>query len=111
MGQDNLKNFASLDIRVGEILEVDDFSEALNPSYVIRINFGDSIGIKKTSAQVTNYTKESLIGKKCIAIINLGDKQIGPIMSQCLLLGSVSKNNTVQLLSPEEYASIGDRIA
>ena len=111
MGQDNLKNFASLDIRVGEILEVDDFSEALNPSYVIRINFGDSIGIKKTSAQVTNYTKESLIGKKCIAIINLGDKQIGPIMSQCLVLGSVSKNNTVQLLSPEENASIGDRIA
>lgn len=111
MGQDNLKNFASLDIRVGEILEVDDFAEALNPSYVIRINFGDSIGIKKTSAQVTNYTKESLIGRKCIAIINLGDKQIGPIMSQCLVLGSVSKNNTVQLLSPEENASIGDRIA
>ena len=71
MGQDNLKNFVSLDIRVGEILEVDDFYEALNPSYVIRINFGDSIGIKKTSAQVTNYTKESLIGRKCIAIINL----------------------------------------
>ena len=111
MGQDNLKNFASLDIRVGEILEVDDFYEALNPSYVIRINFGDSIGIKKTSAQVTNYTKESLIGRKCIAIINLGDKQIGPIMSQCLVLGSVSKNNTVQLLSPEENASIGDCIA
>tara|TARA_B100001093_G_C26818305_1_gene1010748 strand:+ start:1833 stop:2168 length:336 start_codon:yes stop_codon:yes gene_type:complete len=111
MGQDNLKNFASLDIRVGEILEVDDFSEALNPSYVIRINFGDSIGIKKTSAQVTNYTKESLIGRKCIAIINLGDKQIGPIMSQCLVLGSVSKNNTVQLLSPEKNASIGDRIS
>ena len=111
MGQDNLKNFASLDIRVGEILEVNDFSEALNPSYVIRINFGDSIGIKKTSAQVTNYTKESLIGRKCIAIINLGDKQIGPIMSECLVLGSVSKNNTVQLLSPEENASIGDRIA
>ena len=111
MGQDNLKNFISLDIRVGEILEVDDFYEALNPSYVIRINFGDSIGIKKTSAQVTNYTKESLIGRKCIAIINLGDKQIGPIMSQCLVLGSVSKNNTVQLLSPEENASIGDRIA
>ena len=111
MGQDNLKNFASLDIRVGEILEVDDFYEALNPSYVIRINFGDSIGIKKTSAQVTNYTKESLIGRKCIAIINLGDKQIGPIISQCLVLGSVSKNNAVQLLSPEENASIGDRIA
>ena len=111
MGQDNLKNFASLDIRVGEILEVEDFPEALNPSYIIRINFGDAIGIKKTSAQVTNYTKESLVGRKCIAIINLGDKQIGPIISQCLILGSISKNNTVQLLSPEENVSIGDRIA
>ena len=111
MGQDNLKNFASLDIRVGEILEVNDFSEALNPSYVIRINFGDSIGIKKTSAQVTNYTKESLLGRKCIAIINLGDKQFGPLMSQCLVFGSVSMNNAVQLLAPEENASIGDRIA
>ena len=111
MGQDNLKNFASLDIRVGEILEVEDFPEALNPSYIIRINFGDAIGIKKTSAQVTNYTKESLIGRKCIAIINLGDKQIGPIISQCLILGSVTINNTVQLLSPEENVSIGDRIA
>ena len=111
MGQDNLKSFASLDIRVGEILEVEDFTEAMNPSYVIRINFGDAIGIKKTSAQVTNYTKESLIGRKCIAIINLGDKQIGPIMSQCLVLGSVSKKNNVHLLSPEKNASIGDRIA
>tara|TARA_X000001036_G_scaffold231176_1_gene216010 strand:- start:199 stop:534 length:336 start_codon:yes stop_codon:yes gene_type:complete len=111
MGQDNLKNFASLDIRVGEILEVEDFPEALNPSYIIRINFGDAIGIKKTSAQVTNYTKESLVGRKCIAIINLGDKQIGPIISQCLILGSISRNNTVQLLSPEENVSIGDRIA
>ena len=111
MGQDNLKNFASLDIRVGEILEVEDFPEALNPSYIIRINFGDAIGIKKTSAQVTNYTKESLIGRKCIAIINLGDKQIGPIISQCLILGSVTTNNTVHLLSPEESVSIGDRIA
>ena len=111
MGQDNLKNFASLDIRVGEILEVEDFPEALNPSYIIRINFGDAIGVKKTSAQVTNYTKESLIGRKCIAIINLGDKQIGPIISLCLILGSVTTNNTVQLLSPEENVSIGDRIA
>ena len=111
MGQDNLKNFASLDIRVGEILEVEDFPQALNPSYIIRINFGDAIGIKKTSAQLTNYTKESLIGRKCIAIINLGDKQIGPIISQCLILGSVTTNNTVQLLSPEENVSIGDRIA
>ena len=111
MVQDNLESFSSLDIRVGEIFEVEDFPEAVNPSYIIRINFGNSIGIKKTSAQVTNYTKNSLIGRKCIAIINLGDKQIGPVMSQCLILGSISKWNEVELLSPEKTASIGDKIA
>jgi|TARA_B110000914_G_scaffold114599_1_gene100189 tRNA-binding protein len=111
MVQDNLESFSSLDIRVGEIFEVEDFTEAVNPSYIIRINFGNSIGIKKTSAQVTNYTKNSLIGRKCIAIINLGDKQIGPVMSQCLILGSISKCNEVELLSPEKTASIGDKIA
>ena len=111
MVQDNLESFSSLDIRVGEIFEVKDFPEAVNPSYIIRINFGNSIGIKKTSAQVTNYTKNSLIGRKCIAIINPGDKQIGPVMSQCLILGSISKCNEVELLSPEKTASIGDKIA
>mgnify|MGYP001399283807 CR=1 FL=1 len=106
-----MDNFTSLDIRVGEILDVEDFPEAINPSYIVNVNFGEVIGIKKTSAQITNYTKESLIGRKCIAIINLGDKQIGPIMSQCLVLGSISKNNKVELLSPDEMASIGDKIA
>tara|TARA_B100000902_G_scaffold16349_2_gene19577 strand:- start:15477 stop:15812 length:336 start_codon:yes stop_codon:yes gene_type:complete len=111
MGKENMDNFTSLDIRVGEILDVEDFPEAINPSYIVNVNFGEVIGIKKTSAQITNYTKESLIGRKCIAIINLGDKQIGPIMSQCLVLGSISKNNKVELLSPDEMASIGDKIA
>ena len=111
MGQDNLESFYSLDIRVGEILDVQDFPQAVNPSYILHINFGDVIGIKKTSAQVTNYNKELLIGRKCIAIINLGERQIGPIMSQCLILGSISDNLKVKLLSPEETSSIGDKIA
>ena len=111
MVKENINNFASLDIRVGEIINVDDFPEAINPSYVIEINFGKEIGIKKTSAQITNYTKESLTGKKCIGIINLGEKQIGPIMSQCLILGSVDENKLVSLLSPDSMASVGDKIA
>lgn len=111
MVKENLNNFASLDIRVGEIIDVQDFPEAMNPSYVLEINFGENIGIKKTSAQITNYKKESLTGRKCIAVINLGDKQIGPIISQCLILGSISKDNTVNLISPEDKASIGDKIA
>jgi len=111
MVKENINNFASLDIRVGEIIDVQDFPEAMNPSYVLEINFGENIGIKKTSAQITNYKKESLTGRKCIAVINLGDKQIGPIISQCLILGSISKDNTVNLILPEDKASIGDKIA
>lgn len=111
MVKENINNFASLDIRVGEIIDVQDFPEAMNPSYILEINFGENIGIKKTSAQITNYKKESLTGRKCIAVINLGDKQIGPIISQCLILGSISKDNTVNLIFPEDKASIGDKIA
>lgn len=111
MVKENINNFASLDIRVGEIIDVQDFPEAMNPSYILEINFGENIGIKKTSAQITNYKKEYLIGRKCIAVINLGDKQIGPIISQCLILGSISKDNTVNLILPEDKASIGDKIA
>ena len=111
MGKEKIDYLNSLDIRVGEIINVDDFPEAINPSYVIEINFGKEIGIKKTSAQITNYTKESLNGKKCIGIVNLGEKQIGPIMSQCLILGSVDENKLVSLLSPDNMASVGDKIA
>ena len=111
MGKENIDYFNSLDIRVGEIINVDDFPEAINPSYVIEINFGKEIGIKKTSAQITNYTKESLTGKKCIGIINLGEKQIGPIMSQCLVLGSITSNGDVLLLNPDKNAKLGDKIS
>ena len=69
------------------------------------------IGIKKTSAQVTNYTLKELENKNCIAVINLGDKQIGPIMSQCLVLCSISPNGDVLLLSPDTNAKLGDKIS
>ena len=69
------------------------------------------IGVKKTSAQVTNYTLKELENKKCIAVINLGDKQIGPIMSQCLVLGSITSNGDVLLLNPDKNAKLGDKIS
>ena len=83
----------------------------LKPSYLLNIDFGEEIGIKKTSAQITNYSIESLINKKCIGIINLGDKQIGSIMSQCLVLGSTDINGDVLLLNPDKDASIGDKVS
>ena len=107
----NVEKFANLDIRVGEILSAEVFEEAKKPAYILKIDFGKDIGIKKTSAQITNYDTSELIGFKCIGIVNLGDKQIGPIISQCLILGSTDSNGDVLLLKPSEGSMIGDKVS
>ena len=107
----NIENFQELDIRVGKIISVEEFPEIKKPSYILNIDFGDEVGIKKTSAQITNYSIENLIGKKCIAVINLGEKQIGRIMSQCLILGSINNKGNVLLVNPDKNASLGDKIS
>ena len=111
MENENINLFSKLDIRVGKIVSAEKFKEAIKPAYILTIDFGLDIGIKKTSAQVTNYTLKELENKNCIAVINLGDKQIGPIMSQCLVLGSLSPNGDVLLLSPDTNAKLGDKIS
>ena len=107
----NVENFANLDIRVGQILSAEVFEEAKKPAYILKIDFGNDIGIKKTSAQVTNYQLDELIGVRCIGVINLGDKQIGPIISQCLILGSINDNGDVLLLQPSPEADLGDKVS
>ena len=107
----NVENFANLDIRVGEILSAEVFEEAKKPAYILKIDFGNDIGIKKTSAQITNYQLDELIGVRCIGVINLGDKQIGPIISQCLILGSINDNGDVLLLQPSPEADLGDKVS
>ena len=107
----NVENFANLDIRVGEILSAEVFEEAKKPAYILKIDFGNDIGIKKTSAQITNYQLDELIGVRCIGVINLGDKQIGPIISQCLILGSINENGDVLLLQPSPEADLGDKVS
>ena len=84
----NVEKFANLDIRVGEILSAEVFEEAKKPAYILKIDFGKHIGI-----------------------INLGDKQIGPIISQCLILGSTDSNGDVLLLKPSEGSMIGDKVS
>ena len=111
MENENINLFSKLDIRVGKIVSAEEFKEANKPAYILTIDFGLNIGIKKTSAQVTNYTLKELEDKKCIAVINLGDKQIGPIMSQCLVLGSITSNGDVLLLNPDKNAKLGDKIS
>lgn len=92
-------DFEKLDIRSGTIISASDFPKARNPSYQLEIDFGD-LGIKKTSAQITDlYQKEELIGKQIIAIVNFPKKQIANFFSECLVLGVIGENKEVTILT------------
>jgi len=94
------EDFTKVDLRIGTIIEVNDFPEARNPAYQIVIDFGE-LGIKKTSAQITTlYTKEYLIQKQIVAVVNFPKKQIAKFMSECLMLGAVDGKDVI-LLNPE----------
>ena len=100
MSEISWDDFAKVDMRVGTILEVDDFPEARNPAYKLKIDFGE-LGIRKSSAQITSlYSKEELIGKQIIAVVNFPKKQIGPFMSECLVMGVYGEGKDVILLQP-----------
>ena len=103
-------DFTKVDMRVGQIISVSDFPEARNPSYILNVDFGP-LGTKKTSAQVTNYKKENLLDRLVVAVFNFPPKQIGPIMSEVLVLGAVEKDGTVRLLKPDPDCELGSRVA
>lgn len=104
-------DFEKVDIRVGEILEVEDFPEARKPAYKLKINFGDEIGVKKSSAQLPpNYSKEELKGKKVLAVVNFAPRQIGPFISEVLTLGVPGDNGECVLVLPDERATIGGKL-
>ncbi|MEO5893804.1 MAG: tRNA-binding protein [Ferruginibacter sp.] len=93
-------DFEKIDIRVGTVLTVAGFPKARKPSYQLTIDFGES-GIKRSSAQITSlYTKEALVGKQVIAIVNFPPRQIANFFSECLVLGVYDENNEVVLLQP-----------
>ncbi len=103
-------DFEKVEMRVGTILEANEFPKARNPSYQLLIDFGSEIGQRKTSAQLTAlYSKEELIGKQVIAVVNFPKKQIANFMSECLVLGAVEGKN-VTLLQPERGVKNGLRI-
>jgi tRNA-binding protein len=94
------QDFEKVDMRIGTILEVNDFPEARKPAYQLTIDFGTEIGIKKSSAQITKrYSKEDLKAKQIVAVVNFPKKQIGNFMSECLVLGSVNEDDIVLLTS------------
>ncbi|SEW18605.1 tRNA-binding protein [Chitinophaga arvensicola] len=105
-------DFEKVEMRVGTILEANDFPKARNPSYQLVIDFGPEIGIRKSSAQITHlYQKEDLIGKQVIAVVNFPPKQIANFMSECLVLGAVGDKKEITLIHPDMKVSNGQRIA
>jgi tRNA-binding protein len=105
------EEFEKVEMRIGTILEVNDFPEARKPAYQLIIDFGDEIGIRKTSAQITKrYYKDVLIGKQVVAVINFPKKQIGKFKSECLVLGSVGEGNDIVLLTSDVKVTNGLRI-
>lgn len=104
-------DFEKVEMRVGTIIEANDFPEAKNPAFQLIIDFGSEIGIKKSSAQITKcYEKEALIGKQIVAVINFPKKQIGKFMSDCLVLGSIGNNKDIVLLSSDLKVENGLRV-
>ena len=104
-------DFEKVDMRVGRIVAVEDFPEARRPAWKLRIDFGPEIGEKRSSAQITNYTREQLDGRLVVAVVNFPPRQIGPVRSEVLVLGAVADDHPVLLLEPDAGSAPGDRIA
>jgi tRNA-binding protein len=104
-------DFLAVDMRVGRIVEVEDFPEARKPAWKLRIDFGPEIGERRSSAQITNYERDELIGRLVIGVVNFPPRQIGPVRSEVLVLGAVSETHPVLLLQPDMGSVPGDRVA
>lgn len=106
------QQFEAVEMRVGTITDAKEFAETKKPAYKLYIDFGERIGVKKTSAQITRlYAKEELIGKQVVAVINFPPKQIANFMSECLVLGVVGQGDDVVLLQPDQAVENGLRIS
>ncbi len=104
-------DFEKLELRIGKIIEVEDFPEARKPAYIVTVDFGDDIGIKRSSAQLTDlYSKAGLLGKQIVGVVNFPPKQIGPVMSEFLVTGFYQKDGSVILAVPEREAELGSRL-
>lgn len=104
-------DFQQVELRVGVIVEIDDFPEARVPAYKVKADFGPQLGIRKTSAQITSlYSKEELIGKQIVGVVNFPPKQIGPFRSEFLLTGFYREDGAVVLAVPERQVPLGAKL-
>lgn len=105
------QDFEKVELRVGRIISADVFKEARKPAYILQVDFGEEMGIKKSSAQITGlYTLEELVGKLVVGVVNFPEKQIGPLMSQCLITGFHNEDGEVALCVPDRNVPLGAKL-
>ena len=110
MNMATFDDFMKLDIRVGTIVEAQVFKKARRPAYQLRVDFGEELGVKKSSAQITeHYTPEALIGRQVLAVVNFPPRQIADFMSEVLVLGTYSEGGVV-LIAPDKPVKNGDKL-
>lgn len=111
MSEISFDDFVKVDVRVGTVLRAEPFPEARNPAIKLWIDFGDEIGEKKTSAQITvHYRPEALVGRQVMAVVNFPPRQIGKFMSEVLVLGMPDENGEVVLVGPDQKVPDGGRL-
>ena len=104
-------DFLKVELRVGRILSAETFAQARKPAYVLQVDFGPRLGVRKSSAQVTtHYTPEQLVGRQVVAVVNFPRKQIGPLMSECLVTGFHDADGAVRLCVPDQDVPLGTRL-
>ena len=111
MAEISFDDFLKVDVRVGEVIRAEDYSEARKPAIKMWVDFGEEIGVKKTSAQVTaHYSPEKLVGKQVMAVVNFPPRQIGKFMSEVLVLGLPDESGEIVLIGPDGPVPIGGRM-
>ena len=111
MEEITLNDFTKVELRVGRIVSAEAFPEARNPAYQLHVDFGPELGIKKSSAQITSlYTPDELVGKLVVAVVSFPKKQIGPLMSECLVTGFHNEHGEVALCVPDKPVPLGTKL-